>query len=100
MNKKIMATIIIGIFLISFASAGWFDWLIKPKPTVEYKPAFNISNDFTINKKELNKEMVFNKLKETNIKYQFEFLKENTINLSQSNLFKENSGGIIRFKNE
>ena len=93
----------LGIFLISFASAGWFDWLIKPSPE-PYKPAFNISNDFTIPKTTLSKEPIclqrnrISLLSKTN-ECKYNLLNKKEIHLT-TNYFKTNSQGITRFSNE
>lgn len=104
--KKLIAIILVGTLLVSFVSAGVFYWsslslvsVIKP-----YKPAFNISNDFSIKKLSLDKKLVLAKLKALNLK-KFKLLPEkdlsvSDLNISKINYFKINSQGIIRFKYE
>jgi len=86
--------------MVSLVSAGIFDWLIKPKQIEEpYKPAFNISNDFTTKKLSLDKIKVLNKLEKIKPEvYKLDLTKE-TINLSSTDYFKINSQGITRFSN-
>ena len=98
----ILTAFIVGIFLFSFVSANLFtnvsNW-ITGKPKIEpYKPAFNISNNFNTNKVDLNRRMIFNKLRKINPR-RFKHLKRERINLIQ-NYFKINSQGITRFSNE
>ena len=99
--NKIIITFIVGIFLFSFVSANLFtnvsNW-ITGKPKIEpYQPAFNISNNFNTNKVDLNRRMVFNKLRKINPR-RFIHLNRERIHLTR-NYFKINSQGITRFAN-
>ena len=100
-NKTIVITIL-GILLISFTSAGWFNLATKTKES--HKPSFNILNDFKTTT--LNRESIcfvrndrINLLSKINNNRKCIVPNKRKIDLI-TKYFKKNSNGIVRFQNK
>ena len=98
----------LGILLISFTSAGWFNFATR-QTREHYKPSFNIKNDFTTMKTISNRESIclmrnnrvnnrVNILSKRNNETKCILPNKRKINLIDK-YFKKNSNGIVRFQN-
>lgn len=102
-KTKIFAVMVFSLLSMNLAAAGIFDWLLGTPEVEEIKiPAFNISNDFNTKKLTLDTETICikdgDKLKKDKKCEQMKPDYE-TVDLSDSNYFYENSEGMVRFQN-
>lgn len=117
--KTFYLLMMLGIMSLGLVSAGLLDWFIKPKEEI-YKPAFNITDDFTTSKNTLTtKDLCDSSIsKLTTASFTERYEKpleckeyETTDKISKETIysdkditlfpyFKLNTDGITRFNNE
>lgn len=100
--RKIIIFAIIGILTLSVVSAGWFDWLLGTSH--DTLDAMNITNkNFNIKTASLNQTQIC--IKDDSLKVvknaqcQKEKPKYSMTDLSATNLFYQNTDGLVRFRN-